>query len=102
MKLLSKLWFMFFCMTLALSGVTASGLTLSGKVYGGSTALVGAVATLANASTGSSMGVVTTDAAGNYSFQVGAGTYNLAINPPKGAGFVSGNIKAINISVSIR
>jgi chitodextrinase len=69
--------------------------TLSGTVYGGSTPLSNAAVALTNA--GTSVGSVTTDGNGAFSFAVSDGTYDLNISPPAGSVFGASVVKAISV-----
>ncbi len=60
---------------------------LSGSVFGGGEALVGALVEALSDGTTNVVASSTSDATGKYSLELEAGTYDLRVTPPSGSGF---------------
>ena len=76
----------------------AAAYTLSGTIYGGSAAMVGATVTVTDAATAVQLGQATSDLNGHYSLVVGTGTVNLLVAPADLSRFQISKINGIQIA----
>ena len=77
---------------------TSWALTLSGVVYGGSAPLKDASVILVDSSSGSLLNSTITDSAGEYSFAVNDGTYNLNTQAPSGSIYGNSVVNSILVN----
>ncbi len=78
----------------------AQAVQLGGTVFGGSSPLHDVQVSLYVQGAEEASGMVTTDSAGKYSFNVSAGTYDFVITPLTSSGYASTGVTGILVDAS--
>jgi len=97
---LKRIFSLLYCLLLASFCLQAQAVQLSGTVFGGSTPLQDVQVSLYEQGADEASATITTDSAGQYLFDVTAGTYDFVITPLVSSGYASTGVTGIIVDSS--